>query len=373
MTESVRQWPWQKRVEYLYKYAKITRCCDITRIIEKEYGVRNMYKKVQGHIRRHLKNKPNTGVQMALDLDNQTIVPEGCVVTGCIPSAAEVAQCGGYVTTTSSGDHIFVIPEEKQKVIENLEPNVSDNQWEGEQVLAFAIIGDTHIGSKYVQLSHLHEFYDYCAKSGITDVYHVGDITDGLKMRPGHEYELYEISADEMVKDVIKNYPKREGITTHFITGNHDASLYKHVGYDIGPAITRDRDDMKYLGRDCAIVNLTPKCTLELRHPWDGSAYALSYKPQKMIEAMESDSKPNILAIGHYHKAAYMFYRNVHTFLTGCFQGQTPFTRGKGLSVHEGGWIVYVGLDADGTVKTISPNFVPFYKAIKDDYKNFKK
>ena len=32
----------------------------------------------------------------------------------------------------------------------------------------------------------------------------------------------------------------------------------------------------------------------------------------KMIEAMESDSKPNILAVGHYHKAEYLFYRNVH-------------------------------------------------------------
>ena len=89
-----------------------------------------------------------------------------------------------------------------------------------------------------------------------------------------------------MRDDVIKNYPSRPGITTHFITGNHDASIYKQVGYDIGQAIARERPDMNYLGRDCAVINITPNCTLELRHPWDGTAYALSYKVQKMIEAM---------------------------------------------------------------------------------------
>ena len=191
-------------------------------------------------------------------------------------------------------------------------------------------------------------------------------------MRPGHEYELYCTSADELKDDVIKNYPKYNSITTHFITGNHDASLYKHIGYDIGQSISNERPDLNYLGRDCAVVHLTPNCTLELRHPWDGTAYAISYKPQKMIEAMESDSKPNILAIGHYHKAEYRFYRNVHCFQTGCFQGQTPFTRGKGISVHLGGWIITIHVDKNGYIQAISPMFIPFYSSIKDDYKTFR-
>lgn len=262
--------------------------------------------------------------------------------------------------------------KEKRVTIQNQEPEHYDAKWDNTKVIKFAIMGDTQIGSKYTQLTYLHEFYDICEREGIKDVYHTGDVTDGLKMRAGHEYELYEVSADEMREDVVKNYPKRDGITTHFITGNHDASIYKHVGYDIGAAIARDRSDMKYLGRDCAVVNLTPNCTLELRHPWDGTAYALSYKPQKMIEAMESDSKPNILAIGHYHKAEYLFYRNVHCFQTGCFQGQTPFTRGKGISVHIGGWIVTIHVDENGHIQRIMPEFIPFYTSIKEDYKNFR-
>lgn len=264
------------------------------------------------------------------------------------------------------------VQEEKKVVIQNQEPTHYKVNWDGATEIRFGLIGDTHIGSKYTQFTHLHNFYDILASQGIADVYHAGDVTDGLKMRVGHEYELYEISADEMRDDVVKHYPKRDGITTHFITGNHDASVYKQVGYDMGPAIAGNRPDMNYLGRDCALINLTPNCTLELRHPWDGTAYALSYKPQKMIEAMESDSKPNILAVGHYHKAEYLFYRNVHAFQTGCFQSQTPFTRGKGISVHIGGWIISVQVDKSGTIRSISPTFIPYYNSVKDDYKNFR-
>lgn len=261
--------------------------------------------------------------------------------------------------------------ETKPVVIQNQEPTVHNPKWNGTTVLKFAIIGDTQLGSKYAQISHLKNFYEICASEGIKDVYHTGDVTDGLKMRSGHEYELYKTSADDMVQDVIDNYPKIDGITTHFITGNHDASIYKQVGYDIGNTITEKRPDMKYLGRDCALIFLTPNCKLELRHPWDGTAYALSYKPQKMIEAMESDSKPNILAIGHYHKAEYLFYRNVHCLQTGCFQGQTPYTRGKGISVHIGGWIVTIHVDKNGTITRFGSEFIPYYSSIKDDYKQY--
>lgn len=303
------------------------RICEITRIIESEFNCSNMYKKVQGYIRRN-KNK------------------------------AEKNKA--------------TVEKLKAVIIQNQEPERHTSKWDGTKIVKFAIMGDTQIGSKYTQLTHLHAFYDLCVESGIKNVYHTGDLTDGLKMRVGHEYELYEVSADDMRDDVIKNYPSRPGITTHFITGNHDASIYKQVGYDIGAAIANGRPDMVYLGRDCAIVDITPNCKLELRHPWDGTAYALSYKIQKMIEAMESDSKPNILAVGHYHKAEYLFYRNVHALQTGCFQGQTPFTRGKGISVHLGGWIVTVRVDEKGYIQSFAPEFIPFYSSITDDYKNFK-
>lgn len=260
----------------------------------------------------------------------------------------------------------------KYTVFENLMPETRKNDWDGNTTIVFGLMGDTQINSKYTQLTYLHEFYNECAKRGVKNVYHTGDIDEGEQMRTGHQYDCYTQGADDHIDEIVKNYPKIDGITTHFITGNHDASIYKRCGVDIGKRIESMRPDMIYLGRDCARVELAPHCVLELRHPWDGTAYALSYKPQKMIDGMEADSKPNILAIGHYHKLEYLFYRNIHCFQTGCFQMQTPFTRGKGISVHLGGWIITAEVDDEGHVKKISPEMIPFYKGITDDYKNWR-
>lgn len=250
--------------------------------------------------------------------------------------------------------------------------NTIESNWNGEEIIRFGLMGDTQINSKYTQLTHLHKLYDIFEQEGITNVYHTGDIDEGEQMRMGHQYECYNQGADDHIKEIIKVYPQRKGITTKFITGNHDNSIIKRCGYDIGYAIQDKREDMQYLGNSNAVVYLTPNCTLELRHPIDGTAYALSYKMQKIIEAMQGGEKPNLLAVGHYHKAEYLFYRNVHAFQTGCFQGDTPFTRGKGISVHMGGWIVEVYVDSQGTIRRCKSEFIPFYKAIKDDYLNWK-
>lgn len=262
-------------------------------------------------------------------------------------------------------------PIDKNQLIQNREPKIVNNNWRGGERIRFGLIGDTQINSKYTQLTYLHEFYKICEAKGIKKVYHTGDIDEGEQMRVGHQYECYNQGADEHCAEIIKNYPKIDGITTYFITGNHDASIYKRCGVDIGKMIAAARKDMIYLGRDCAVVNLTPNCSMELRHPWDGTAYAASYKPQKIVEAMEADSKPNILAIGHYHKIEYLFTRNIHVFQTGCFQSSTPFTRGKGIKVEMGGWIVDILVDKNGFIHEITPTLIPFYKGIKDDYKNW--
>lgn len=313
-----------------------------------------------------------TWQEMALKLTKEGLRP--CEVVDLLYKEKYIVtydQVYGYISRQKKKGNVNQVTE-KRVAIQNQEPEHHDSKWNGTQTIKFGVISDTHIGSKYTQFTHLHDFYDLCEREGVVDVYHAGDLTEGLKMRVGHEYELYEVSADDMRDDVIKNYPHRPGVTTHFITGNHDASIYKQVGYDIGQAIANARPDMHYLGRDCAIVNLTPNCPLELRHPWDGMSYAMTYRPQKMIEAMESDSKPKILVIGHYHKAIYLFYRNVHCLLGGCFQAQTPFERGKGISVHLGGWICEVEVDKEGTVQAFKQQYVPYYKSIAEDYKNYK-
>jgi hypothetical protein len=262
--------------------------------------------------------------------------------------------------------------ETKDLYLEPVEPQIIKNKWTGDKIIRFGLMGDTQINSKYTQITHLHKLYDIYQQEGIDTVYHTGDMDEGEEMRMGHKYECYTQGVDDHIDEIEKVYPQRKGIKTHFITGNHDHSIFKRVGFDIGPVLASRRADMKYLGRDQAVIMLTPNCSLELRHPGDGTAYALSYKMQKMIEAMGADEKPNILAVAHYHKIEYLFYRNVHAFQTGCFQGPTPFTVGKGISIHMGGWIIEVHVDDSGTITRIKQEMIPFYRAIKDDWKNWR-
>lgn len=252
------------------------------------------------------------------------------------------------------------------------DPKVIQDKWTGDKIIRFGLHGDTQYNSKFTQITHHHKFYDILQKEGITTCYHTGDIDEGEEMRMGHKYECYNQGVDDHVDEIVKNFPLRTGITTKFITGNHDHSIFKRVGFDIGPVIASQRKDMEYLGMDEAIIMLTPNCSLKLMHPGDGTAYAISYKIQKQIEAMSGGEKPNIYAVGHYHKADYIFYRNVHAFQTGCFQGDTPFTRAKGISIHLGGWIIEIHVDEEGTITRIKQEFIPFYKAIKEDYKNWQ-
>ena len=260
----------------------------------------------------------------------------------------------------------------KVEVVQNFEPVVKTVDWRGNKIVRFALMGDTQINSKYTQITHLHSFYDECEREGIKHIYHTGDIDEGDQMRMGHQFECYSQGADDHVAEIVRVYPQKKGITTHFITGNHDASITKRSGHNIGNAIAAQRPDMEYLGQDCAVIYLTPNCTLELRHPWDGTAYAISYKIQKMIEAMSGGEKPNILAVGHYHKAEYLPYRNVHAFQTGCFQAQTPFMRGKGISAFMGGWIIEASVNSDGFIEGISQRYIPYYVAIQEDWKNWR-
>lgn len=278
----------------------------------------------------------------------------------------ELRDDGYCIESTEDGSYRL------SKVVKAAEPAQIESPWDGCETIRFGLVSDTHLNSKYAQISYLHDFYDKCVVEGIKTVYHAGDIDDGEEMRMGHKYECYTQGADDHIAEIVRVYPRRKGIKTVFITGNHDASIIKRCGYDIGFALAKEREDLEYIGQSIADVMLTPNCKFRLQHPWDGTAYSLSYKPQKIIEAMQGGEKPNLIAIGNYHKCEYLFYRNVHSFQAGCFQAATPFMKNKAISAYMGGWIIEIEVEkTTGFVKLIKPQFIPYYQPIKDDYKNW--
>ena len=252
------------------------------------------------------------------------------------------------------------------------EPQTYDCQWSGDKIIRFGVVSDNHFGSFYTQIGHLHEAYDTFKSEGISLVFNPGDLSEGEKMRPGHEYECYVHGADAHVDEIVKNYPRREGILTKYILGNHDLSFIKHIGMDISRQIDDRRRDMSCLGQERAFVDLTPNCRLDLSHPSGGSAYALSYKIQKMIDAMSGGEKPQILIVGHLHKCEYLFYRNIHCLQAGTTQAQSGFMQRMGLAAHMGYWIVEARVNDSGQINRFKPEWFPFYRAIKDDWKNYR-
>jgi hypothetical protein len=227
--------------------------------------------------------------------------------------------------------------------------------------VTFGLIGCTHFGSLYCNQPAIEAFYQYVASQGINTIYHGGDVLDGHKVYRGQEFELNDVGLDRQLKrlQTFESY----GVTTRFITGNHDQSFKTGNGAPIGDLIEGARMDFEFLGEEQARVEFQTeegKYELMLIHPGGGSSYALSYRPQKIVESLEGGTKPNMLAIAHYHKAEFMpSYRNVATLQTGTFQNQTPFMARQGLAAHVGGWIVRVNVHAK--YNAVSSEFISFY------------
>jgi hypothetical protein len=162
--------------------------------------------------------------------------------------------------------------------------------------------------------------------------------------------------------------PKVKGVTTHFITGNHDNSFKKEIGLVPGPEIAAVRPDWKFVGQDIGTVTLKARGGFQFRvmlvHPDGGTSYATSYRLQKMIESISGGQKPDMLAEGHFHKALTLpNYRNVYGVESGSFVSQTPFMARKGIAAAVGGWIVTVTLnDRKRLTSRINTTWIGFYE-----------
>jgi len=236
------------------------------------------------------------------------------------------------------------------------------------EVIKIGIISDTHICSKFWQPTYLKMAYEHMKSMGISKVYHCGDITDGFYK--DRMEESYAFGADAQTDEVVKRYPNIEGVTTYFITGNHDYTHIRNGGTDVGRQIANQRKDMIYLGRDYAKIWLTDKVDMDIVHPGDGTSYALSYQLQKRINNMSGGRKPKIMISGHYHKNFHMFYRNIHAMTAASFQAQSNWMRGKAIESDIGFVVLNISINANGDIIKFAHEYYPYYVSIVDDYKN---
>lgn len=227
----------------------------------------------------------------------------------------------------------------------------------------FLLFGDTHMGN----INFDQKFYDFMVKQSEKEKVDyclcTGDIVDGwYQNRPSSIFEQNAIGFDQQFKMAVKNLNKLPAKLL-YITGNHSYNTYvRGAGIEIGPYLEKEVSESKYLGNGEGDV-LFGKSLMRLLHPDGGTAsYALSYRSQKIIDAFNDEDKPHVLGIGHFHKAEYLFYDNVHAFQTGTLEAQTKFMKGKGIPAHKGFWIIDLHNKANGQVDKIVPQFYPSYR-----------
>lgn len=233
----------------------------------------------------------------------------------------------------------------------------------------FGVVSDNHLNSIHERLDVLNALYDIFQEEGVEIVLNAGNWIEGEAKF--NRYEIKNHGIDKQVSYFVDNYPQREGIITKFIAGDdHEGWYWQREGINIGEyaqlkAEQSGRKDLQYIGYvESDIILQTKKggkTIIKVMHAGGGTAYALSYSPQKIIESFQGGGKPQILILGHYHKAEYIMYRNVHTIQAGCTQDQTTFMRKKRISAHLGGWIIEFSTSDDGAVHEFVPRFYSFF------------
>lgn len=219
----------------------------------------------------------------------------------------------------------------------------------------FGACGDSHLGSRYERLDVLNELYDEFAAVGVDRVFHTGNWVDGECRFNLHD--LHTHGMQQQIEYLVEKYPVRDGITTYAVWGDdHEGWWAKREGVDVGRMAEhsfRDagRTDWVNLGfMESYVPAIHSQTGVEAQilvaHPGGGSAYALSYSIQKILESLSGGEKPAIGLWGHYHKLWSGNIRNVWSAQTGTTCDQTPFMRKKRLEAHVGGMIIRAHQDS---------------------------
>ena len=261
--------------------------------------------------------------------------------------------------------------ENKVELTKEMKPGntqkLNIDYWKGDKI-KIGFVSDTHLCSKFERLPELNLLYDVFADEGIEVVYHGGNYIDGECRF--NKYDIHTIGMTPQVEYFVKNYPKRKGILTKFIAGDDHEGWYAqreriNIGrYTQQEALEAGRSDLEYIGYlecDIPFEGVKGKSWMRVMHGGGGTAYALSYTPQKIVESLQGGEKPRVLLLGHYHKIDYCYPREVHVIQMGCFEDQTTWMRKKKIQAHIGGGILHMRLAKDGTINRIMPEFITFF------------
>lgn len=223
-----------------------------------------------------------------------------------------------------------------------------------------ALLGDTHMASKYTDLDSLNRAYDLIERKQVDAVIHSGDLVDGLVSSPHYDprQELIEPTYKGQVEYTIDRYPKYSG-KTFIISGNHDDYWTRLTGKEPIKDIADKRDDMVYLGpsRRVVLINGLKVNVLHGRFARGSSENIYTY-----IDGIPTRYKPDIVHSGHYHNGKHTKYDGVDVFRSGSFMHQKPREKERGQVTDNSTYFVDVYYDDDGNVAEITHEKKTFRK-----------
>ena len=266
-----------------------------------------------------------------------------------------------------------------EKLINDLSYIIEDN----DEKIKIMFISDTRFGSIYQQTTILNDLYSKAKKSGVKYVFLTGDVVEGIYIGSKSIYNstLYKNGFEDQADCVATLFPRVEGITTYFLTGEHDLSFLKSKEkIDIGRIISYKRNDMIYLGPRRKKVSFTNtdsrngQITLYLQHSKGNVPYTVSYKPQQKIASMRNEDKTDILVTSHFAACDSFLRRGVRSYQVPTVVATTDEMKDASTPVYNtiGGWIVTLEKDKKGNLKNTTQMWIPYYNTIVDDYKTTK-
>lgn len=232
----------------------------------------------------------------------------------------------------------------------------------------FGAAGDLHAASKYARWDVREDLYQLFQDEGAQCNFDTGNWIDGESRF--NVYDLETNGLDAQVSLLARRHPKN--IKTFAVWGDdHEGWYVQREGIDVGryaESIMRaeghDWTNLGFMEAHVVLRNANSGATTNLAvvHPGGGSAYALSYSVQKIIESLEGGEKPGAALYGHYHKLWAGLIRNVWCVQTGTQQDQTPFMRKKRLEAHVGGTLVKLRQDPrTGALISMTPEIIRYY------------
>jgi len=248
-------------------------------------------------------------------------------------------------------------------------------------------VSDTHLCSKYQQLTILHTAYKVFEEEKVDFALHYGDLSGGSpRMHRGFKDELFLQDVDDQHEYIVEQYPITKKFKTYIIGGGtHDSIWAKDVGYNFVKNFCKERTDIIYVGDvegNFRLKGEKNQLLHRLIHPSGGVPYAKSYRGQKVMEGLIAEAVavirsnirasqvlPHTVGMGHLHIQDYFIDGGVHCFLVPCLQSRTPYLKQKGLFPMVGFMITEYQYDDNLNINRVKIEVHDYgYKVKEKDY-----